>query len=430
MTRDEARVKLQKSRLSLIQEAANFKDVPSSHMTFHLVKARSEILKKNWKKFQKDHEAISLSSSSSRKVRDYNKARMLEQCQDSYILARAKLLELQTNLNSNNHQSQTYTTRTEANTRVVKKKRNTLPKIDIPKFSGDYSKWKSFYDLFTSIIINDEDLTNVERLHYLKTGLTGEAEKIISNIPVTEENFPIAWNLLTGRYENKRFLINSQLDRLSQLKPLKGKSAQGLNILYTTLSEVVSALRALSCEVQHWDPILLHQVVRLLDPDSREAWEIELGSSSTLPSYKQFEDFLLSRACAMENLGQASSFSSNKHNASEFRSKANVHITSTESNNSSECILCKAPHQLMRCERYLSKTPHLRREYIIKNKRCFNCLGTHTVYKCTNIKRCFKCGKKHHTTLHDSFLDSNQQIEKSSDIKEVVSESKGQSNTD
>jgi len=40
-----------------------------------------------------------------------------------------------------------------------------LPRIDIPKFSGDITKWESFRDVFDSLVSNRTDLSNVQKLH-------------------------------------------------------------------------------------------------------------------------------------------------------------------------------------------------------------------------------------------------------------------------
>lgn len=72
-------------------------------------------------------------------------------------------------------------------------------------------------------------LSNVEKMHYLKTSLTGDAAKLIINIPVSEDTFSIAWEALVQHYENKRVLISSQLDKLFTIKRIKNKSSQELN---------------------------------------------------------------------------------------------------------------------------------------------------------------------------------------------------------
>ncbi|XP_026481973.1 uncharacterized protein LOC113389132 [Ctenocephalides felis] len=43
-----------------------------------------------------------------------------------------------------------------------------LPDINLPKFSGNYSEWNSFIDIYNSLIHNNEQLSDVQRLHYLK----------------------------------------------------------------------------------------------------------------------------------------------------------------------------------------------------------------------------------------------------------------------
>lgn len=246
-------------------------------------------------------------------------------------------------------------------------------------------------------------MSNVEKMHYLKTCVTDEAARLVSNLTVSGDNFTIAWTILVARYENKRFLITSQLDKIFNFKLLKTKSAKGLRTLLTTISEAIAALRALGCEVQRWDPLLLYQLVRLLDLDTCEAWEVTLGPSSNYPTFSQFEEFLISRTRALENLGSASTSVVHKDSASastgKFRTRTTAHVA-VPSNSESSCLLCKSPHLLVKCGRYQAKSVQHRRDFLMKMKRCFNCLGPHLSPKCPSLKRCFKCGKKHHTSIH------------------------------
>ncbi|EZA62944.1 hypothetical protein X777_15537, partial [Ooceraea biroi] len=152
-------------------------------------------------------------------------------------------------------------------------------------FSGNYQLWRSFSDLFTSIIQDNPTLSTVEKMHYLKTCLSGDAARIMSNLPVSDNNFTIAWDLLVARYENKRLLITAHLNRIMNIKPMKSKTAKGLRAISTTVSEALGALQALGCAIQHWDLLLLYHLSRLLDTETREAWEVKLGSSSICPTH-------------------------------------------------------------------------------------------------------------------------------------------------
>lgn len=113
-----------------------------------------------------------------------------------------------------------------------------LPKISLPKFSGEYHEWPSFRDLFHSLIASNKDVSSVEKLHYLKAQVTGEASRYLVNIPVTAENFSRAWEALTSRYENRRLLVFTYLDRIFELKPLTQKSSTELKTLLSIVKGV------------------------------------------------------------------------------------------------------------------------------------------------------------------------------------------------
>jgi len=71
--------------------------------------------------------------------------------------------------------------------------RTTLPRIQLPYFSGKYEDWPSFCDLFMSLISRDPSILDVTCLHYLKASLKGETELLVRSLPVTDENFARAW---------------------------------------------------------------------------------------------------------------------------------------------------------------------------------------------------------------------------------------------
>ncbi|KAB0799457.1 hypothetical protein PPYR_07337 [Photinus pyralis] len=71
-----------------------------------------------------------------------------------------------------------------------------LTKIIIKTAISESSDWLQFRDSFESLINNNSRITNVQRFHYLKRALQGEAFESIANIQVTNDNFSIAWELL------------------------------------------------------------------------------------------------------------------------------------------------------------------------------------------------------------------------------------------
>lgn len=71
----------------------------------------------------------------------------------------------------------------------LQNKKVNLPAIHLPLFSGEYELWPSFKDLFSSLIHNCTTLSDVEKLHYLKTSVAGEAATLLKHIPVTSVNY-------------------------------------------------------------------------------------------------------------------------------------------------------------------------------------------------------------------------------------------------
>lgn len=51
-----------------------------------------------------------------------------------------------------------------------------LPKLDLPEFGGDILEWHQFWDRFESNIGN-KNLSDVDKLLYLKSSLKGEAKR-------------------------------------------------------------------------------------------------------------------------------------------------------------------------------------------------------------------------------------------------------------
>jgi len=175
--------------------------------------------------------------------------------------------------------------------------------------------------------------------------------------------------------------------------------------------------------------------VRLLDPETREAWKVKLGSSSSYPTYAQFQEFLVGRTRALENLDLHTSIpkASKEYNAGfagKSRNKIAAHVaTSSNSNSTSTCPLCGSSHYLAKCDRYLSKTLQQRRNIIAKQHRCFNCLGSHAASRCNSIKRCLKCGKKHHTTIHDAHSTPSTKTSENVQSKTDTTKPEGQPQT-
>ena len=82
------------------------------------------------------------------------------------------------------------------------------------------------------------------------------------------------------------------------------------------------------------------------------------------------------------------------------------------------CELCDDSHQFWKCKKYRETAPRERMEMVKKWKLCFNCFqDKHQIKNCTSKNTCFRhgCKEKHHTTLHDYFLEKRTSGENKND---------------
>lgn len=120
-----------------------------------------------------------------------------------------------------------------------------LPPVKIPTFNGTFKDWPAFHDMFLRTVHENESINKTIKMSYLKAHTTDEAAKLVQHLAVTENNYSAAWDLLLGRYNNKRLLVNTQLKTLISQSVLSVESANDLKRLHDTTRECVHALNNL-----------------------------------------------------------------------------------------------------------------------------------------------------------------------------------------
>ena len=130
----------------------------------------------------------------------------------------------------------------------------------MPTFSGQYDRWISFSDMFKAMIHENDSFPEIQKFHYLKSSLSGEAERLVSNLPMTANSYTIAWKLLVEKYENKCLIAASHIWQLLGLKQLHKESASEFAELVNTISNNVSALQALNIQTSLSD-VIISQII-------------------------------------------------------------------------------------------------------------------------------------------------------------------------
>ena len=279
----------------------NFKKTGKSNWTTAFINIRLKVLDDLWSKFEDLHaELISIMAETDKSL-PYFANNQYEKSQSEYMDSHVFFDELLMNLVAKENQQTIQSPKT-----TEPQSQLQLPRVTLPKFSGNYEEWSSFRDLFTALIDKNSNLTDVLRLQYLKTSLQGEAEQLLRNVETTEANYKLAWQRLTERFENKRMLIQTHVKALMSLNAVNTESSKDLKQLLDGTVEAVRALENLGRPVEHWNDWLVFITANRLDSTTRKDWEDSLCVSTDPPTFNQLQIFLEGRIRTLEALSPVS----------------------------------------------------------------------------------------------------------------------------
>ena len=404
----------------------------TGNMTVSSCKARMSHLEKVWSSYEQNNMSlIAHKGYESLQTQPYFKDDHFSSVEEMYIMNMCRFQAFldENTTNENND-------RPLPRPQIVTLDNERLLPLQIPHFSGEYTAWESFRDIFQSSVINKKNYSNVSKLHQLISVLEGDAATIAASYQPTDANFEIVWNKLKERYEVKKRLVHAHIANVYSLKPILKPSASELKKILSGVNTPLSALKGLGRAVDSWNDLIVFHILNLLDNDSRKQWEIYYNTycnslpppetdetdnatvivkaSSEPPSLAKLLEFIENQISILESIEEASSSHTSKQcldfnkNKSANNSNNSAKVFSTSANNQNKssqnlnnnCIICNANHFFLFCADYKNKTPKQREEIVSKHKRCFNCLGAHFISNCSSTKRCTICKQKHHTSLH------------------------------
>ena len=245
-------------------------------------------------------------------------------------------------------------------------------------------------------------LSSVQKLHYLVSALKGEARDLIVNLAMTHENFIVAWNLVTERYNNSKLIAMTYVSQLFKLPQTKKNDAASLRQLINNVTKSISAIEALALKTPMQTLIVNHLLLGAIDSETHKSWELFSSTQEDVPSTTQVIKFLEQRCQALELLEVSqltSTAAASNKGTSPSRSKVS-HPARTYVTNYIQCALCKDSHRLIHCEQYIRWSPDKRMEFVHKARLCFNCLNVYSKDHTCSVHTCKQCGRRHHTSLH------------------------------
>ena len=313
-----------------------------------------------------------------------------------------------------------------------------LQPISLPIFSGAPEEWPIFYELFKKLVDDNSAYSPIEKVTHLITHLGGSAKLICSSISPTAENYPLILKALVGRFEDKRALGSTYLDKIINFKPLQAESESGLNQFLSSFVEPVKALKQLEIS-DLADFLFLHLALNRLDSVTSRAFEDSNRSSKEIPKFDSLVTFLSEQVKILgrSNFSKNPSVSSGKTQSQASKAspsgknsqQINYSLLTQEPRSSvvvpqpahpqraigggGGCVLCNngTVHFLYHCPEFKRMKVEDKWSFVKSKKLCFNCLSNlHMVSACQSTKGCQikDCQKRHHSSLHRTFESQTQ----------------------
>lgn len=277
-----------------------------------------------------------------------------------------------------------------------------LPRLELPIFSSGNREYLTFINLFNASVHSNNHLTPAEKLNYLKPLLKGEAELLVRNLTITDENYQIALNKLKTRFDKPRAIITAHLKLFCDQPSINSRSSTNLRRIADTADEAIKGLSAMGAEAEKRDPVLIHILLNKFDDVTKQKWAEE-SHDNNFPTFEEFLAFINKQADIIEGVKTQPSQNrkpATPHNQSQ---KHTTHTQAFSSVTNYSCSLCEYEnHPLIECAKFKAMNLTDRKSFLSKEKRCYNCLSNnHSVKTCWSKQSCMKCKKRHHTMLHE-----------------------------
>ena len=276
--------------------------------------------------------------------------------------------------------------------------KSRLPKITLVKFKGDVTQFRSFWDSFESTVHTNTDLTKIDKFNYLVSLLEGSASRAIAGLPITEENYDAAVDIINKRFGKPQQLISAHMDELLKISTLSTDKPHQLRYLYDKLNVNIRGLEALGVKSTQYGSLLIPIIMAKLPPEIRvhvarntteDVWDIESILSVIQNEIEAREISEKIKAMATITEPKRPQFPKNPTIGSFV-------VESTPPLPTPACVYCSEMHFSASCHKITDIND--RKTILKRDKRCFTCLRKrHNAEQCD--KSCRKCKRKHHQSI-------------------------------
>ena len=275
-----------------------------------------------------------------------------------------------------------------------------LPKIALPKYNGDFTKFHSFWQSFRCAVEENEGLSAVHKFNYLMSSLEGEAYKALEGFDLTEENYYHAVATLKNRFGKTQQIIKAHMQELLKLNNFPNENVYQLRVIFDKINVHARGLESIGMSSERYGSLMIPIIM------SRMPMEITLQVARIVEEKEwdigQILDIIRKEMEVREFTKQLKADAPTRARSEKSttpQATTKTFIAKGENRKKRiECFFCKREHYATSCNEV--KDIQKRKSILMENRRCFNCLRQgHIVSKCPSTAKCYKCRGKHNTSI-------------------------------
>ena len=283
-----------------------------------------------------------------------------------------------------------------------------LPKISLPRFNGDVTRFQHFWQSFRCAVDQQQDISDVHKLNYLVNSLEGQAYKALEGLEIRDENYVKATDLLKERFGKTQHIISAHMQSLLNLQSFQNDKISDLRVIYDTIMVHVRGLESLGVSSEKYGSLLVPVIISRMPEEI--ALEVARKTTENVWDIKDIMDIIRkeieAREVSKKIIGQErkKSEKETKQQQRQFMPQATTKSFVTKLENSSKgkkqirCYFCDKNHYTNECKEVTDVKQ--RRAILLAAKRCFNCLRVgHFSKDCNVKKKCFNCNGFHNSAL-------------------------------
>ena len=269
-----------------------------------------------------------------------------------------------------------------------------LPPLKLKSFDGSPELWQTFFENFQCAVDANEDLSEIQKLTYLRSLLEGPALSTITGLALTNNNYNIAINLLRERYDNKQLLISSHMRTLLSLERVTNiQNIPALRRIYDNLEIQIRSLENLGITSLMYGPLLVPVLMQKIPQElniiiSRSFNETDCWDISVV--LKVLKSELQAR--------EKSDINSNDITKPVTAETLHSSVDEFKKLSISTCVFCEQEHKPQNCKNVTNI--EARKEILKRKRRCLKCLRLgHFARQCSSRMKCFNCSRHHHASM-------------------------------